>query len=178
MSKGRVTGILNSSKRSGINNKTQKPWNIMEVEIESEDGGILTADTFDTVTAGDIVELKPTTYTNPNTQKTYNSWNASLPRANNYGPKPAPDSKEVLEAIRMVFRVVKASEAKLDELLGVDVDKMLDREAGAIEQSLPTDKPWEEWAAGNTPEKQAYAQETHVEPMPDEPGDLDTFMNN
>lgn len=195
----RVTKITNPSKRNGTSDKGIA-WNIMEIEVEKEDGSLVRADSFDTLVDGDIVELEPNNYTNPNTGKTYNGWNAKLPRA----PKKSgggTDMTEVMEAIRMVFRKVKDIEDQTAEILA-GVKALMgppEEDPPAVitrppEQSMPADfglkeddprhpnnqtpettpEPARDWQ--NVGQRPAPA-EPITEPLPEEPADLESFMN-
>lgn len=170
MPKGTVVSVLNASKRQGTSDKGVA-WNIMEVEVEKDDGAIVHADTFDTVVDGDVVELTPNSYTSPKTGKTYDGWNAKVPKAQNSFSKPAgPDQAEVLQAIRMLYREIKEVNRKVDLLMGPP-----DEDSKPNEEGEPSAKPpARDWTSVG---QESDPNEPHLEPMPDEPQDLESFMN-
>lgn len=168
MIKGRVVRILNASKRSG-QGKNGKPYNIMEVEVEREDGSLIHADSFDMLVDNDQVELKSNSYEGKD-GKTYSSWNASTPRGGFGGSKPAADFTEVLSAIRMVFREVKTLEAKVDRLLGEDTEVSEPAPRKAVAANSAPEDNW-------IPSDDEAAQANVYEDVGDEPVDLSSFMN-
>lgn len=182
---GTVIKVIDASKRAGTG-KNGKPYNIMVVEVEREDGGIVQADSFSDLNAGDSVSLETSSYTGRD-GKAYTSWTASLPRSQYSKPSSAESTAEVLQAIRMVYRGVKSVEQKVDQLLGIDAG--LAREAAVVEESAAAAQAKRDAEQINngwdipitsTPPPQAppdfLAHEPRVEPLPDEPGDLATFM--
>jgi hypothetical protein len=164
--KARVVRVINASKRAGTG-KTGKPYNIMEVEVEKEDGSLVHADSFDTIVDGDQVNIEFKPYTNPTTGKTYDNWSASLPKKQ-FGGATIVDNTEVLQAIRMCFRQIKAIEHKVDLLMGM----------GEPEKPAEPQKPEPSWAQAAEDELiNLNAPEPTYEPLPEEPGDLEAFMN-
>lgn len=159
--KAQVLTVVNPQKRAGLGAKGA--WNIMEVEVEREDGSIVKADSFDTLVAGDPVELEPNSYTSPTTGKTFNGWNAKAPRAK-YNKPASADTTEVLQAIRMVFRELKEVRADVKRLMG-------DEPLGAPEVELAAAQAQRDWAKVG----QGAKQET--EPLPEQPADMTEFMN-
>lgn len=173
MSTGRVIRVIDHSKRSGEspgkNGKPPYKWNIMTVEVEKDDGSIITADSFDTIVDGDTVQLEEKPYTSPTTGKTYTNWSASLPKAHRPGSQSASDSQaEILQAIRMVYRELKAIKADVKLLLGPPDDEPA---APPREEETAPVRDWSSVGQGST------VPETHVEPELEEPADLESFMN-
>lgn len=159
--KGTVTGVINATKRSGTGAKG--PWNIMEIEVEKEDGAIVTADSFDVVTDGDIVDLEPSSYTSPTTQKTYHGWKAKLPRVG--GPKAPQTNDELMQAIRMVYRVAKAIDVNVKALMGPEEPEVI-----PVDDSPEPAEPTRPWHDVGRPKDDN-------EPLPEPPEDLESFMN-
>lgn len=191
MSKARVTKVVNPSKRAGTSDKGVA-WNIMTVEVEKDDGALVQADSFDTLADGDIVELEPNNYTNPTTGKTYNGWNAKVPKQYpGQKPSQSESNAELLQAIRMVFREVKEVRVQVDKLLGVDAGLKADNDPEPSGKAMPADfgltdddprhpknqpdvgRDWQSVGKATAPE----APEPTVEPLPGEPEDLEDFMN-
>lgn len=91
---GKVTKIVNASKRTG--EKNGKTWNIMSVEVE-DNGSTVVADSFDKLEVGSQVTL---------TQNEY-GYSAKIARAGGF------DASAILSKLNTIDK-------KLDQLLGVE----------------------------------------------------------
>lgn len=87
--KGQVTAIQNYSKKKGIG-KNGKEWNIMTVEIKTEHGKDVVADTFDNVELGSVMLVE--------FDSQYNTSKARLYRSN-------PQEERQLEMYRWIREI-------------------------------------------------------------------------
>lgn len=156
---GTVLKIVNPEKLSGTG-KNGKPYNIMSVEVERDDRSIITADSFDTLVDGDIVDLESKSYTGRD-GKTYSSWNAKVPRASQ-GQSPTGGG-ELLQAIKLVYKKLKEVDNKVDLLLG------------PAEPDAPEPDRSEEDADGPARDWQSVGQHDR-EPLPEPPVDIEALM--